>query len=193
MVQRACLAMAAIAARGGPDAINSFTTQAVQLARNACSSGDQVWGPTRSLQLLCRLPNPCRATLRMQERLMTVYSSTVTLALPAGDAPMWPRSADSGSRGSRNPTGWQATAGCMRRPDGPGRRRADNTWRRAVKGAVRSRCGHVGGRELLLHSIANVQCSPRIDRQSRYQAKWTSQVHVEHVGLQVARRQPCQQ
>ena len=42
VVQRACLAMAAIATRGGADAIRSFTSQAVQLARNACDSGDQV-------------------------------------------------------------------------------------------------------------------------------------------------------
>jgi hypothetical protein len=45
VVQRTCLAMAAIASRGGPDTIRSFTAQAVQLARNACNSGDQVLWP----------------------------------------------------------------------------------------------------------------------------------------------------
>lgn len=42
VLQRMCLALGAIAARGGPDIVRSFTAQAVQLARDACNSGDQV-------------------------------------------------------------------------------------------------------------------------------------------------------
>lgn len=42
VVQRVCLALGAIAARGGTDTSRSFTRQAVQLARDACTSDDQV-------------------------------------------------------------------------------------------------------------------------------------------------------
>lgn len=42
MVERACLALGAMAARGGPIALNGFAGQALQLTQDACNASDMV-------------------------------------------------------------------------------------------------------------------------------------------------------
>lgn len=42
VVERVCLALAAMAARGGPATLQGFAGQALQLARDSCDAGDLV-------------------------------------------------------------------------------------------------------------------------------------------------------
>ena len=144
-MQRACLAMAAIATRGGPDAMSSFTSQAVQLARNACDSSDQVSSPdthnphVTSLLAKCPMSAMALAHAKVQSRSDRQWAHSAAF-WPAEDASGWSGPVDGGCGGSGDASGWEATAGRMQHADRPCGRCAQYPWRGAGKGTIRSWC-----------------------------------------------------
>ena len=67
-MERACLALGAMAARGGPIALNGFAGQALQLTQDACTAGDMVtfltaWLARSGPQWLCSICSRSREQL----------------------------------------------------------------------------------------------------------------------------------